>query len=488
MLENLAKYQKLGSGWRLHSVEMLEIFITKFKPLGGKSYKPFPKTIVKKKAVINMENNDDQCFKWLVTRALHPVDRDAGQISKILREQSENYIWNEFPTKVKDICKFETNNNINVNVFSYDDDTKKVYTLRLSKTNYEETVNLFFYDEHYGVVKNLSRLVSSPLSKRNHKKHICLRCLNHFRAPDDLKKHLEFCQNHEYQHHVYPNYKTNSKYFKQYQKLHKVPFVIYANFECFIVPCNNKIGKGTTQYQQHTPSGFCYTIKCMNGSIYKGKTTLYTMKEEGEDIGRKFVESLEEDLKEVYKILKTVIPIRITKKDKENFKNASVCYACGIELGDNRVRDHCHLTGKYMDAAHSKCNLGMKTSKFVPVLFHNLEGYDSHLFVKSLGLSEGSINCILKTDEKYISFSKEIVMETFTGKDGKEREKTLEIRFLDSLKFTLKSLDGLVKGSGPGQFKTLEGEMGTNELLKKKGVFPYEYMIGFDKLAVGRLT
>ena len=54
MLESLAKYQKLGSGWRLLSVEMLEIFITKFKPLNGKSYKPFPKVIVKKKAVINM--------------------------------------------------------------------------------------------------------------------------------------------------------------------------------------------------------------------------------------------------------------------------------------------------------------------------------------------------------------------------------------------------------------------------------------------------
>ena len=62
MLESLGKYQNLGSGWRLHSIEMLEIFITKFTLLGGKSYKPFPKAIVKK-AVINMENNDDQCFK-----------------------------------------------------------------------------------------------------------------------------------------------------------------------------------------------------------------------------------------------------------------------------------------------------------------------------------------------------------------------------------------------------------------------------------------
>ena len=93
MLESLAKYQNLGSGWRLHSIEMLEIFITKFKPLGGKSYKPFPKAIVKKKAVINMENDDNQCFKWAVTRALNPIKRDSERITIILKIQAEKYNW-----------------------------------------------------------------------------------------------------------------------------------------------------------------------------------------------------------------------------------------------------------------------------------------------------------------------------------------------------------------------------------------------------------
>ena len=95
------------------------------------------------------------------------------------------------------------------------------------------------------------------------------------------------------------------------------------------------------------------------------------------------------------------------------------------------------------------------------------------------------MNCIPKTDEKYISFSKSVVMKTFTDSKGKEREETLEIRFLDSLKFTLKSLDSLVKGLG--QFKHLERGFGTNGLLMKKGLFPYEFMIEFDKLAVNKL-
>ena len=130
------------------------------------------------------------------------------------------------------------------------------------------------------------------------------------------------------------------------------------------------------------------------------------------------MESLEEDLKEIYKILKTVVPIKISEQEEEIFKNTVQCYACGLDLKEDRVRDHCHLTGKYRGAAHSKCNLRMRTPKFVPVLFHNLEGYDSHLFVKSLG---GHIKCIPKTDEKYISFSKYIKINDNTRNDEEMR-------------------------------------------------------------------
>ena len=169
----------------------------------------------------------------------------------------------------------------------------------------------------------------------------------------------------------------------------------------------------------------------------------------------------------------------------------------------------------------------MRTPKFAPVLFHNLEGYDSHLFVKSLG---GEVSCIPKTDEKYISFSKYIEINDNTKNDEEMRliravresnwtkeeisemvgwtdeeidqvlnltdeecekpklkPEALEIRFLDSIKFTLKSLDGLVKGLGPDQFKSLEKGMGGNKLLKKKGVFPYEFMSDFGKLNVNKL-
>ena len=87
----------------------------------------------------------------------------------------------------------------------------------------------------------------------------------------------------------------------------------------------------------------------------------------------------------------------MTKADELNFKRAKKCYACEIKFGSIikdtkgkeqkviKCRDHCHITGKYRGAACDKCNLRMMVPMFVPIVFHNLEGYDSHLFVKSLG-------------------------------------------------------------------------------------------------------
>ena len=172
----------------------------------------------------------------------------------------------------------------------------------------------------------------------------------------------------------------------------------------------------------------------MDETVYSTKTVLRTASYEGEDMGKLFVETLSEDFKPIYEILKNPKPMVISESEKDQHKKTKNCYACGDEFGTLRVnerskkeekvikcRDHCHITGKYRGAACDKCNLRMRVPKFIPVLFHNLEGYDSHLFVKSLGLKEGDIKCIPKTDEKYISFSKNVPMETFLSEDGKEK-------------------------------------------------------------------
>ena len=182
MRENLSKFQRNGSGWRLKSIIGLEIGIVKFDPMEGSGYSKLPPVITKKKAVINMMNKEckkrceecDQCeeskmcFKWAVTRALNPVDDNPQRVTKDLREQAEKHKWEgiTFPTKVKDIHIWGKNNNININVFGYDDEAKKIYTIRIAELKDPlKTINLFLHDDnHYCVVKDLSKSVSSQLA------------------------------------------------------------------------------------------------------------------------------------------------------------------------------------------------------------------------------------------------------------------------------------------------------------------------------------
>ena len=109
----------------------------------------------------------------------------------------------------------------------------------------------------------------------------------------------------------------------------------------------------------------------------------------------------------------------------------------------DRVRDHCHLSGKFRGAAHKICNLKYKVPKFFPVLFHNLFGYDSHLFIKALGNSQGDISCIPNNEEIHISFTKQVIVYQFVNNDEKEVNVKRELRFIDSLRFMAASLDKL---------------------------------------------
>ena len=218
MLEKLSEFQKNGSGWRLKSIHGLEISITKYDPLSGSGYSKLPPYIAKKNIVINMRNEDNQCFRWAVTRALNPADGHPNRITNELREQTKKYNWEEvtFPTSLKKIKVWEGNNNVNVNVFSYDEDERGLYTIRIGELKEpDETINLYLHDDnHYCVIKDLNRLVSSQLSKSGHGKDICLRCLNAFgrltkKEREDpekkslLEKHMEICSGQKLQHAAY---------------------------------------------------------------------------------------------------------------------------------------------------------------------------------------------------------------------------------------------------------------------------------------------
>jgi len=88
-LERLANFQKSGSNWIFNSVVSLDIHTVKYKPLKVSSHIPLPKVLKGKRAIINLQNNDVQCFKWSITQALNPKDTNPQRIDNELREKAE---------------------------------------------------------------------------------------------------------------------------------------------------------------------------------------------------------------------------------------------------------------------------------------------------------------------------------------------------------------------------------------------------------------
>ena len=123
MMESLAKFQIEGSGWFLHSIAGLDLHTVKYTPLKGSSFIKLPPHLAKKKAITNMKNEDDECFKWCVTRALNPVQNHAEHVTKVFREQAKKLVWDgiKFPMELKNIHRFETlNPSLAVNVYMHE--------------------------------------------------------------------------------------------------------------------------------------------------------------------------------------------------------------------------------------------------------------------------------------------------------------------------------------------------------------------------------
>ncbi|KAK3723060.1 hypothetical protein QZH41_008526 [Actinostola sp. cb2023] len=298
-----------------------------------------------------------------------------------------------------------------------------------------------------------------------------------------LDKHSEYCGAHNSIKITLPKKGTTIS-FMNYNRSMRVPFVVYADFECFTEPINNSSEHAedesyTEKYQMHRPSGFCYGIKSFDD--LKPKIVRYTAKDADEDIGKLFVERLEKDIRKLAGI--KAKDILMTEENRKDYDNAVDCFICNQKLKEDKVRDHDHLTGKYRGAAHAVCNLNYRIPKHIPVVFHNLAGYDAHLFIKSLGFSEGKIDCIPNNEEKYISFKKEIVVGTWI-KDGKTMYIKRELRFIDSFKFMSSGLDKLVGNLKKEQFRNMS-KFFTDEkldLMLRKGVYPYDYVNSLSKL------
>ena len=487
-----------GSGWRFEKVEKLVLHTTRWEPVNAGSYIELPQELKNRKAIINMKNQDDKCFMWCVLRALNLKDRDNERIDNDLKNKVDtlNMEGIQYPVSLRGIDRFEhLNPEISITVLGYNKE-EKVYPLKVSKyTGCEHDIVLLLIKDgeksHYCLVKNISALLSSQINNNDHKRYFCLNCFNSFKSPDSLDKHKEYCYNNECVKISMPPPNTFLR-FKNFRYSEKAPFAIYADFESLIKPLDNcdpdPNRSYTKKYQKHEPISFCYYIECFNNTLCKEifndetkrkqlKSYIKTKPEDPDAIDV-FIKWLEDDVKFLANIKEKKMVF--TKENEKQFNMASDCWICGEELGNDRVRDHCHYTGCYRGAAHNSCNLKYRKPESVPVFFHNLTGYDSHLFIKKLGSSnkKETIECIPNNEEKYITFTKTIITGQYTNKKGESKNKTFKIVFKDSLKFMSSSLGALVNNLPKNGFKNISKYYTPEEveLIKQKGFYPYEYM------------
>lgn len=466
------EFQEKGSGWSLLDILYLEININKYSPLRGSCFLELPKQIKNKKACINIRNDDDYCFVWAVIAALYPVQKNASRVSSYPHFSTVLNLNNmSFPVSLTDIKTFEKNNDgISISIYGLENNkvTGPLYKTTMRK---KQHVNMLLQQEgsksHYCLIKNFSKLIRSQITKNHRKLFFCDSCLLFFKTSHQLNNHV--CGGVAT---ILPEEGTIIQ-FKNYHCMQTLPFVIYADFETFLKPCNENSGTHTTNVQQHMPAAFAYYIVC-NYDSSLNRLVSYR----GPDCAKHFVDRLQNDVRRIYSILQSKsenpTPIDFTKDDAHSFDSAEYCYLCSNLLLDDKVRDHCHFSGRYRGAAHSYCNLRFRIPKFVPVFFHNLSGYDCHLFIRELSLSPGEIKVIPKNKENYISFTKYIRIS---------EDKYTAVRFVDSFKFLGASLDQLANNLEINDFKHLRQNCITDEqfnLLRRKGVYPYDYMSSWE--------
>ena len=263
IIEDLEVYQKNGSGWYFKEVVQLEIHTVEFNPAKGSSYIPLPDWISNKKAIVNIQNKDEKCFLWCILRYLHPKERDEERLTGLKKyEFSLNTKGITFPMKLKDITKFEKLNPElpGINVFSVNEN-KNFYPLRMAERDCLNTIDLFLYEEdgvsHYSLIKNFTRLIKTQkTASKNGTIFICKKCFTHYTKYELLQKHIEYCSNNETVSVKMPPQNTMLG-FKNYHKQLPIPFVVYADFECFTKPMNtcspNPKESYNYNYQKHEP-------------------------------------------------------------------------------------------------------------------------------------------------------------------------------------------------------------------------------------------
>jgi len=461
------------SKWRVKKYYnvFIEAFTTKVPR--GSSYIPTPEPYNHNKCgLINIQNNDLECFKWCLRYHQTKKDKHDDRIS-VLSKIKDKYDYSgfEFPFDFDDINRFEEINKVCIFVF-YIDEENKIIKERDGNHNYvcNDLIYLLRIENkltsHYVYIKHISRLLNLTTHIEDKDKRYCPYCNTKVQC-------------HKFDNHIATCYKIQKEgsilklpppgsfmSFKNHKNQIKRPFIVYADCEC-------RLDKTTdpNKIQEHNVNSCCYYfVTSFDDTRNHIKTFV------GDTCMRELLPALLDLAYSCIDEMQNNERMTMTKQDNINFKNATSCYICNEELNEKipklkKVKDHDHKTGKYIGAAHACCNINYFSNRYLPVVFHNLRGYDGHLIIKEAhALGIPNIGAIPNSNEKLMSLN--------IG----------PLKFIDSFQFMASSIEQLTLnlyqpgGDKYKYFNSMKKEFPEHmDKLCRKGYYPYEWLDDNEK-------
>lgn len=547
ILKKIEDFEENGSGWVLKEVIELCVNINDCELFTGSTYVPTPDFLEHKRAIINVQNNDNMCFKWAVLSALYPTRSNAHRVSKYKPfENNVNFTGIEFPVDLKQISKFEKqNNNILINVYEYNKKfncekgfmEKKIVPIRLTKkvksepnqtvihllllreeiknpNPFHNPITQYYQDiiegfdtstvedivenclneknvdtGHYCWIRSFSRLMSSFCSRNEHKIFICDRCLCYFTNQEKLDAHMVDCFNFNKCKVTVPNDSNKWISFTNIQRQLEIPFIIYADTESILTSLNDDDDDNLHECKT-IPKGAYQRHEPYSIGYYLycrfDNTKSFYKSCSGETCIQWFADELYEIANEIVgPILRKTEKMKISDDEENKFQEATECSICCKKIYEDeiKVRDHSHITGNFRGAAHNNCNLLYKESTIIPVVFHNLD-YDMHFLIETMANRfKGKIDILPVNKDHYISFVKHVDSDV----NSICYKDAIKLKFIDSFKFMSTSLEKLASYLSKEDFHIAKKEFQefSDEkinLLTRKGVFPYDYIDSWEKL------
>jgi len=499
-------YTSRGSGFTLESIDGLLLAVYKYTPMCGSSYISLPAFIDRKRATINPQNADQQCFKWaILAKHVEGLNKHRVDENYFIHDGKYNFDNISFPTPLHQVKTFEKkNSNVSVNVYGLEKHfqpprkfpTYKVFPLKVVDEEKPDHFDLLLITDgdntHYTYISNFSRLVRSQKTKHESQNNFCKRCFTSFDRQNHkyklsgeaaLEQHKLICGTHK---PILPQMPADGTVlqFDAWKKTQRHPIVIYADFEALLVKTDEKYGNKTTAFQKHSPMSYGFVIKA-NENVpvdllekFNIPTTPIICRgsETNQDVAKYFVEQIVEIAEKIDKLLKTNTAIIMTPEQRRTHELCKTCNLCKNRFSteNHKVADHCHLSGKFRQTLCNTCNLKLQTPNFVPVFLHNLSSYDAHFIVTELGYDTNTISVIPNSEEKFVSFSKYV-------------NNNFSIRFIDTCRFMASSLSTLSSNlitPGYEKFREIAKVFKPEDmpLVTRKGVYPYEYTDNWNKL------